>query len=582
MAEEYRCIETGKISLLYYQGFFRKFSLKGNEFLRGLYPAVRDRDWGTVPCLHSASLISGPSSETLIRETLRFEQGPVCFHAEVRMTRLDEHEWEFLFEGNAIGDFYKNRIGWNLLLPIDSLKGRDLDFVDRENRQIHGTFPAAISPFQALKDLKALRFTDARGISVSLEFEGDLFEMEDQRNWTDASYKIYSTPLDLPFPVKVFAGETFRQRIRLGIDEPATGKISLPGFVPKRGVFPSLGLGAVSGHHSYRPGEIKALRQLDIDFLGIHLDHYSREEGKRLREHFRLCNRLGKKTVLSIALEKEETLHPRLLSLIQSNSGNVKSLELFDSRTFLCAGAHVESRLKRLKQMLPAARSGGGTFAYYAELNRAQKLCELVDYIAFSVSPQVHAFDDRSLIENLEGISYVLQDAKQKFDREIQLNALTLKQRMNFVATSKDEVDKDSEQFIDKRQGTVFAALWLLGALKRCALEVCPAVSLFETIGCKGILDSDRRFPLYYMIQEVLRHRSSVLSDLELSADLCDGLHLSGRQEDKRWIWNYGDEDICLEGLKSEQAEVFDFTSGKWVAVADRHTIASKSLYQFT
>lgn len=33
---------------------------------------------------------------------------------------------------------------------------------------------------------------------VISEFEGDVFEMEDQRNWTDASYKTYCTPWGCP------------------------------------------------------------------------------------------------------------------------------------------------------------------------------------------------------------------------------------------------------------------------------------------------------------------------------------------------------------------------------------------------
>ena len=40
---------------------------------------------------------------------------------------------------------------------------------------------------------------------ANVAFDGDIFEMEDQRNWTDASYKIYSTPLRLPFPCRCAA-----------------------------------------------------------------------------------------------------------------------------------------------------------------------------------------------------------------------------------------------------------------------------------------------------------------------------------------------------------------------------------------
>ena len=46
-----------------------------------------------------------------------------------------------------------------------------------------------------------------RAAARSLEFDGDLFETEDQRNWTDASFKTYCTPLALGFPHELTDGE---------------------------------------------------------------------------------------------------------------------------------------------------------------------------------------------------------------------------------------------------------------------------------------------------------------------------------------------------------------------------------------
>src|SRR5699024_4733859 len=43
------------------------------------------------------------------------------------------------------------------------------------------------------------------------------FEMEDQRNWSDASYKTYSRPLELPFPYQLRAGERVHQRVRVHV-----------------------------------------------------------------------------------------------------------------------------------------------------------------------------------------------------------------------------------------------------------------------------------------------------------------------------------------------------------------------------
>ena len=47
----------------------------------------------------------------------------------------------------------------------------------------------------------------AAGVADKVKFmQGDIFEMEDQRNWTDASYKTYVRPLALPWPYTLPAG----------------------------------------------------------------------------------------------------------------------------------------------------------------------------------------------------------------------------------------------------------------------------------------------------------------------------------------------------------------------------------------
>ena len=56
-----------------------------------------------------------------------------------------------------------------------------------------------------MADLGALRF----------RFSGDLFELEDQRNWTDASYKIYGPQLALGFPLHATDGQRFEQVIEI-------------------------------------------------------------------------------------------------------------------------------------------------------------------------------------------------------------------------------------------------------------------------------------------------------------------------------------------------------------------------------
>src|SRR5262249_27971039 len=59
------------------------------------------------------------------------------------------------------------------------------------------------------------------GATVQLEFAGDEFEMEDQRNWSDASFKTYCTPQSRPKPVTVQPGDKVQQSVKFTIKPPA-------------------------------------------------------------------------------------------------------------------------------------------------------------------------------------------------------------------------------------------------------------------------------------------------------------------------------------------------------------------------
>ena len=56
-------------------------------------------------------------------------------------------------------------------------------------------------------DIRALTHEPLPGVRVACRMEGDAFEMEDQRNWLDASYKTYVRPLALPWPYTIGKGE---------------------------------------------------------------------------------------------------------------------------------------------------------------------------------------------------------------------------------------------------------------------------------------------------------------------------------------------------------------------------------------
>ena len=53
------------------------------------------------------------------------------------------------------------------------------------------------------------------GVRATLRMEGDTWETEDHRNWSDASFKTYCRPLALPWPYTIPGGTEIRHTVTL-------------------------------------------------------------------------------------------------------------------------------------------------------------------------------------------------------------------------------------------------------------------------------------------------------------------------------------------------------------------------------
>ncbi len=118
------------------------------------------------------------------------------------------------------------------------------------------------------------------GLTAEVRFEGEIFEMEDQRNWTDASYKTFCTPLALPYPVEVVAGDTVRQAVTLSLtgSEEKVAPRAVPGEQRPIKIrlgsaisLPRLGLGMASHRHPLDDDELALLAPLGLDHLRVDL-----------------------------------------------------------------------------------------------------------------------------------------------------------------------------------------------------------------------------------------------------------------------------------------------------------------------
>ncbi len=81
-------------------------------------------------------------------------------------------------------------------------------------------------------DIRSLAWTHD-GVATTATFDGEVFEMEDQRNWTDASYKTYSTPLERPFPVVIADGAVIEQSVVFDAARVAPAAARMPRRMPR-------------------------------------------------------------------------------------------------------------------------------------------------------------------------------------------------------------------------------------------------------------------------------------------------------------------------------------------------------------
>ena len=137
----------------------------------------------------------------------------------------------FAFAGEARSTFARNRIGLCVLHPMDECAGLAATVRRTNGTQVEARFPELVAieqPVEGLSDFGSVTYDAGHDARVQIAFEGEVFETEDQRNWIDASFKTYGTPLSLPRPVTIAKGTRVEQRVTLrlqGVDEaPSAAK----------------------------------------------------------------------------------------------------------------------------------------------------------------------------------------------------------------------------------------------------------------------------------------------------------------------------------------------------------------------
>jgi hypothetical protein len=488
-------LRAGPLSLWFTEGDLRYVRCGGREVVRRIYAAVRDANWGTI-----AGVISGlkvESAEDSFRITYESEhrQGGIHFRWTAAIIGTPDGGLTFSFAGQALTTFRRNRIGLCVHHPLEGCAGRPC-LVEKVDGAIErGVFPRYAAPHQPFLNLRAVSHEAHPGLMAEVRFEGDVFEMEDHRNWTDAGFKTYSTPLSLPFPVEVKVGTEIRQSVRLTLKgkppaHAATCRncaVSLS-FSKESKPLPAIGLGLASHDDPLGEKEIARLKALRLAHL--------RADAASLERALREAAALGVPLEVAVMLGGDPEAELKALA------ARVRELRPRIARwlIFHAKEAASSSRWAALaRRYLPAAPLLVGTDANFAELNRNRPEPKGIDGVCFSVNPQVHAFDNFSLAENCAAQAEAVESARQfAAGLPVCVSPVTLKRRFNAVTTVAEVPLPPGElpPQVDPRQMSLFGAVWTLASLKHLSVGGAAAVTFYETTGWRGVMETAQGSPL--------------------------------------------------------------------------------------
>lgn len=490
-------LKAGPLSLIYEGGDLRYIRYGKSEIVRRIYVAVRDGKWATIPMtITETERTIGPNSFRIVYTARHTDtERGIGFEWTGTLTGTAEGVVTFDMDGVSLSEFQSNRTGICVLHPAD-LAGAPCIVRHNDDSNEEGNFPERILPDQPFFDIATITHEAAPDVVAAVGFSGEVFEMEDQRNYLDASYKTYSRPQEWPKPYTIAEGDRIHQTITITLTGKIIPQVETRGPVVVQAVrisdaaFPDVGL-TVPADLTPSPEAKELLETLEPDFLRVDAD-ISTDEG---RVHFFRADAQAAEIVcdLVVGLVNPEQLPDTIVRTDQVSD----YLLLPPSEAAIARALHAG-----LGDENDIALLGGGSRVYFTELNRLRPTHPKLDVLTYAGNPQVHSVDATSIMETPPTIAETIRTARtfsaEGYEdwRSLQIGPLTLQR-----ATRPP----------DERQKGLMAAAWYMGIVSHVVNEAQPnrfdlaGICLCDTIGPRGVMDAQgNAYPIYHALNAMI------------------------------------------------------------------------------
>ncbi|MBV9076317.1 MAG: hypothetical protein JO048_02395 [Methylobacteriaceae bacterium] len=590
-----RRLTAGPLTAELEAGNLRYIRFHGHELLRAVSFIVRDRNWGTYnPEIRDLTVEESPDGFHVSYEATASDarQG---FRYRARITGGRDGRLAFEAEGEALTDFDTNRTGFVVLHSGEGVAGRPVRVEHVDGRVVDSAFPDLIDPVQPMMNLRALTHEAAPGLAVTCRMEGDTFEMEDQRNWTDASFKTYVRPLALPWPYRLAAGTTLAQAVTVTVEDrgvrpaPSGAAVTLR-LGAESGRVPRLGLGLDPADLDDAEAARGLLADLAPAYLVCRHDPRAGHDGRTLARVVALARALGAEPWLEavvVAVELAEAEQEiAALGRVAAAMGQPFAIVLVSPApdlTCTLPGSPwppcppLEGLYRAARAAFPGSRIGGGMFSYFTELNRKRPPRDELDFVTFTTSAVVHAGDDRSVMEGLGALPFIAASARAiAGDTPYVVGPSAIGMRDNPYGDAPMPNPGNIRQamsFNDPRQRGLLGAAWSLAYFAHFARGGAAAVALGGLVGAFGAVHARRpwpapffdeaggRYPVFHVLRGLARLGHAPMIEVAVSSPSLVGALCARRGEGRElWLANLGPEprEVAIEGFGPARGAILE------------------------
>jgi len=484
-----RKLVAGPLTLEYSEGSLWNIRSSGEEVVRRIYLVFQDINWTSRPFIIKDEIWDVTDRSFSAKIKAQGSHDAKDLSVELEINGSESGEITYGFNASTTVSFQRNRLGLCLLHPVAGLAGRECKLTKADGAIEKSKFPDVISPDQPFLNLSGISHQLQSGQVASVTFEGEIFETEDHRNWSDASYKTYCTPISLPFPAQVTPGELLSQKITISVSGENTTSKSESAVITvgaKEIELPEIGLGLSEDPAHLIANEYLRFEDLAIKHLRLALNANSQIRSA-VQQALQVTKQLKIDLDLAITIETPQQLKAMLDPIIELND-QIRSFYIFSKNDKTTPPGFIQAAKELLGDK---SKIIGGTDLYFTELNRNQGAVDFVDQVNFSINPQVHSFDDRTLIQNTATQKTIAENALRiAKSKKVSIGPITLRPRYNPNATQpdKDVSNTALPSSVDARQRTWFTEGWTAMSLRSLTeSKSISTLTYFETLGWRGI-----------------------------------------------------------------------------------------------